>query len=263
MVAFVGLTMITTAYTGPTIVDTYVQDSQEVNKAKGPNHSVNVTKGIERTTAENTIVYQISYNYEFKGRTTVYIKGLGFVPSKGQFSYMSSEAQLEFRESETGPVIATVQLEETIRSQGSDSTEFPEESKFPSFFRSSSWSPPATFPVAAVKIIQKYFPSGHTARQSGSVNSFITTYRNLQIPNPNNDVNIQNLRSQIAVIVSQPYDPSVNGFIYHIQVVARDRPKLSTTWRYGDNRNAKTISTAEEFVNTLISELGTAGGTQQ
>jgi hypothetical protein len=240
-----------------------VQTPDAVNKAQEPNYSVKVTKVIERTTPENRVVYQISYDYEFKGRTTVYVKGIGVVPAKGQFSYMTSEAQLEFRESMTGPVITTVQLEETIRTQGSDSTEFPEESKFPNFFRSGTWTQPATFPIATVKVIQKYFPSGYTARQTGQVNSFITTYRNLQVPNPNNDVNITNLRSQIALVVSQPYDPSGNGFTYRIQFVARDRPRLSTTWRYGDERNGATITAAQVFVDAVIAELETSVRTPQ
>ncbi|HKO99574.1 MAG TPA: hypothetical protein VJU86_21525 [Pyrinomonadaceae bacterium] len=231
------------------------------NKAQGADHSVNVTKVIEKTTPENTIVYQISYDYDFKGRTTVHVKGIGIVPAKGQFSYMTSEPQLEVRESADGPVIAMVQLEETIRTQGSDSTEFPEESKFPTFFRSGSWNAPATFPGAAIKVIQKYFPSGYNPRQTGQVNYYVTTYRNLQVPNPNNDSAIQNLRSQVAIVVSQPYDQTTNQFTYRIQFIARDRPRMSTTWRYGSDRHRATEMAAQQFIDALIGELGASGGT--
>ncbi len=260
----VGLSLITaTAHASlirVTSCETVTQEGS--NKAQGSNYSVNVSSVIEKTTPENKVVYQISYSYEFKGRSSIYVKGLGTVPAKGQFSYMASEPRLEFKKSATGQVIAVVQLEETFRSQGSDSTEFPEESRFPTFFRSNTWTPPATFPLAAVNVIQKYFPSGYNARQTGQVNYLVTTYRNLQVPNPNNDSIIQNLRSQIAIIVSQPYDPAGNKFTYHIQFVARDRPRLSTTWRYGDDRNAATISAAQAFIDRLIAELGATGGAQ-
>lgn len=261
---FVLLLLTATASANLNKIDLQEQDAPKVtNKAQGPNYSVNVSKVVERTTPENTVVYQISYSYEFKGRSAVYVKGLGTVPAKGQFSYMVPEPQLEFRESATGPVIATVQLEETFRTQGSESTEFPEEAKFPAFFRSDIWSPPATFPAAAIKVINKYFPSGHNSKQTGQLNYYITTFRNLLVPNPNNDSNIRNLRSQIAIILSQPYDSANDRFTYHIQFVARDRPRMSTTWRYGDDRSQATITAAQEFINGLIGELATTGGTRK
>lgn len=251
---------IATATADARLVKSSYEDGQSVaNKSTAPDHSVSVTKVIEKTTPENTIVYQISYSYEFKGRTTVHVKGIGTVPAKGAFSYMTSEPQIEVRASADGPVLATVPLEETIRTQGSDSTEFPEESKFPTFFRSGSWTPPATFPGAAIKVIQKYFPSGYNPRQTGQVNYYVTTYRNLQVPNPNNDSAIQNLRSQVAIIVSQPYDQTTNSFTYRIQFIARDRPRMSTTWRYGADRHRATEMAAQQFINELIAELGGLG----
>lgn len=235
---------------------------ERVNHAQGADYTVTVATVLERTTAENRVVYQITYSYEFKGRSSVYVKGIGSVPPKGEFSYMTSEPLLEFRESAAGAVITVVQLEETIRTMGSDSTEFPEESRFPAFFRSGSWTPPTTFPGAASSVIQKYFPSGYNARQTGQVSYLVTTYRNLEIPNPGSDVAIQNLRSQIAIILSQPYDSAGNRFNYHIQFVARDRPRMSSTWRYGDDRNSATITAAQEFINKLVTEMNAAGGTR-
>lgn len=242
---------------------TLQRDVSKTNQAHGPNFSVNVSKVLERTTGENTVVYQISYSYDFKERKSIYVRGLGTVLPKGQFSYMVPEPLLEFRESLNGPVITTVQLEETFRTQGNESTEFPDEKQFPAFFRSDVWSPPTTFPLAAMKVINKYFPSGHNSKQNGQLNNYITTFRNLQVPNPNNDVNIRNLRSQIAIILSQPYDAAKDSFTYHVQFVARDRPRMSTTWRYGDDRHDATKTSARDFIDTFIAELSASKGTRK
>jgi hypothetical protein len=257
------LSLLIGAAPSPSTQTTQKRDDSKTNKAQGPNYSVNVSKVLERTTAENTVVYQISYSYDFKERKSVYVKGLGTVLPKGQFSYMVPEPLLEFRESLSGPVITTVQLEETFRTQGGESTEFLDEKKFPTFFRSDIWSPPATFPLAAIKVVNKYFPSGHNSTQDGQLNKYITTFRNLQVPNPKNDREITNLRSQIAIILSQPYDPAQDRFTYRIQYLARDRPRMSTTWRYGDDRNKATIESAQGFLNTLIAELNAGKGAQK
>lgn len=259
-VLFIGV-MLT--YTGLGVASGGQDIRYQVNHAQGTDYVVSVTTVVEKTTSENTVVYQITYSYEFKGKTSIYVKGLGTVPPKGEFSYMTFEPLLEFRKSTAGPVITIVHLEETIRTQGSDSTEFPEESRFPLFFRSGAWSSPATFPGAASSVIQRYFPSGYNAHQAGEVNYLVTTYRNLEISNPHNDTTIQNLRSQIAIVISQPYDPAGNRFNYHIQFVARDRPRMSTTWRYGDDRNSTTITAAQEFINKLITEMNAEGDSQQ
>ncbi|HWW76085.1 MAG TPA: hypothetical protein VNZ44_11835 [Pyrinomonadaceae bacterium] len=208
---------------------------------------------IEKSTPEGKVVYDVAYAYEFKGRGAVYVKGLGTVPAKGKFSYLTSDQQLEFKESAEGLTLATVRLEETVRTMGGDSTDIPKESDFPQAFRSSTWSPPATFAESAVKILQKYFPSGYSPRQAGQLNFYVTTYRSLQVPS-------LNLRSQIAVIVSQPYDAVTDRFTYRVQFVARDRPKLSDTWRYGDDRDQQTITAAQQFVDKLIQELTPTGG---
>jgi hypothetical protein len=226
------------------------------NKARGTNYNVDVQSVIAKNTSQNKVVYAIRYTYEFKGRNAVYVNGIGTVPAKGKFSYLTSVQHLEFRESATGTAIVTVPLEETTITMGSDSTDLPKEGDFPQAFRSDNWTPSATFPEAALKVIQKYFPSGYAAHQNGQTNYYVTTYRNLQVTN-------RQLRSQIAVAISQPYDISGDKFAYHIQFIARDHPRLSNDWRYGDDRDQETLTAAEGFINQLISELDTSGGRRQ
>jgi hypothetical protein len=218
------------------------------NRAQGSNYKVTVISVEGKSTPYGKAIYQISYTYEFKGRDSIYIRGLGTVPSNGAFSYMVSELYLEFRDPINGSIIANVHLEETARSLGADSTDMPKETDFPLSFRSDAWSPSITFPGVATRIIQRYFPSGYKSQQSGEVNYYLTTYRNLQVTD-------QNLRSQIAVNISQPYDIAGETFNFRIQFVTRDRPRLSDTWRYGDERNRLTIIAAEKFIDRLIEEL--------
>jgi len=233
--------------------------NKSMNKAEGRDYKVHVKSVIEKSTSADKVVYDIAYSYDFKGRDTVYVEGLGTVPAKGMFRYMTSGRKLAFRQFASGPVIANVWLEETTAIAGNGSTDLPKDSDFPQFFRSSTWVAPPTFPEAAVKVIQKYFPSGYDARQEGQVIYYMTTYSSLTVADGN-------LRSQIAVRISQPYDRDnrdSNKFNYHIQFVARDRPRLSDTWRYGDECNPKTITAAQEVIDKLVAELSATGGKRQ
>jgi len=100
----------------------------------------------------------------------------------------------------------------------------------------------------AINVIQKYFPLGYAARNNNATDYYITTYRGMEI----SDVQ---LRSQIALIVSHPYNKTDKEFSYHVQFVARDKPRMSSTYRYGDNRSQETLDAAATFVSQVISDL--------
>src|SRR5438876_9154971 len=85
VVLFIGLP---TAYAGFGVTSAGQEVQDRVNLAQGTDYLVKVDTVKEKTTAENSVVYQITYHYEFEGRTSVYVKGLGSVPPKGKFSYM-------------------------------------------------------------------------------------------------------------------------------------------------------------------------------
>ena len=197
----------------------------------------------------------MTYEYEFTGRSSVYIAGIGSAEAKGSLSYIVFEPAIEFRDSQHGNVLARLPLTETARTMGDDSTELPKESEFSENARSGTWKGPGMFSSAAINVIQKYFPLGYAARNKNDMDYYITSYRGLEVP----DVQ---LRSQIALVVSHPYDKTNKQFSYHVQFVARDKPRMSSTYRYGDDRSQKTLAAAAAFVSTLMTELDRKAGKQ-
>lgn len=232
-------------------------DVVQPNAARGQNFSVRVKSVIARSAPGDKVIYEITYEYSFKGRNTVYIRGLGIVPPKrDNVNYLTFNQRLEFLESAEGPVLVTVPLQETTDTQGGQSADLPRETDFSPAFRSEVWSVPAVFHDRAARIIQKHFPFGYEVRQNNGVNYYTTTYRKLAVPH-------KNLRSQISVRVSHPYDATERKFIYRIHFVARDQPRMSNEWRYGDDRNELTKGAATAFIEALIEEFRDAGGRQQ
>lgn len=218
------------------------------NTITGPGYVVRASSVIEKGIFNGTATYEVTYSYEFTERSNVYITGIGVSEPKGSLSYIVFDPAIEFRDSSQGVVLARLPLKETGRAMGEDSTDLPKESDFSENARSGIWTGPGLFSPTAINVIQKYFPLGYAARNKNAMDYYITTYRGLEIP----DVQ---LRSQIALIVSHPYNKTDKEFSYHVQFVARDKPRMSSTYRYGDDRSQETIAAAAAFVSQMISEF--------
>lgn len=218
------------------------------NTVTGPTYVAKASSVIEKNISDGTTAYEVSYSYEFTRRSSVYITGIGLSEPKGSLNYIIFEPVIEFRESPDGAILAKLLLKETGRAMGDDSTDLPKESEFSANVRSGTWKGPGIFSSAAINVIQKYFPLGYSPRNKNATEYYITTYRGLDVP----DVQ---LRSQIALNVSHPYDKTNKEFSYHVQFVARDKPRMSSTYRYGDDRSQETLDAAATFVNQVMSEL--------
>src|SRR5437870_10533867 len=61
--------------------------------AKG---KVDVKSCVKVFIGKDTSAYSVSYEYDFPGRSSVHVKGLGEVPAKGSLHYLSVDKELEF-----------------------------------------------------------------------------------------------------------------------------------------------------------------------
>ena len=221
------------------------------NSAKGENYKVDVASVIDVTSGGRTL-HQISYTYSFLDIPSVYIKGIGTTTSIGSFSYLTEEPALQFFASPSGPLLAEVKLQATAVPMGSDSMELPDIPPANSNFRSGNWKPELTFPSAITAVIQKYFIAGYNTREAGNEHYYLTTFRTLRVSDPQ-------LVSQIALIVSQPYDVTGRQISYRIQYVIRDRPRMSATFNTGSDTSAITQSAAMDFLNTFLNDVASQG----
>jgi hypothetical protein len=64
--------------------------------------SVTVTDAIMFEDSKGNIKYFISYEYNFAGLDWVYVGGLGYRPSSGEYSYFVDKPELEFKDGENG-----------------------------------------------------------------------------------------------------------------------------------------------------------------
>jgi hypothetical protein len=224
------------------------------NQASGEGYHIEVRRVIKHGAPGTAPLFEITFDYEFQNRSSIYVPGLGLAPAKGSFSYKIAEDRLEFMDGPNGRVIKAMTPVPTSAEMGVDSTDTPKQSDFAATARVDYWKTPLTgFPGTAAAVIQKYFPFGYVVQAIGNTNFYITHYRTLQT----SDVQ---LRSQIALMISQPYAISADRLEYHIQIIARDRPRLSPTQRYGDDRSPLTLDAATKFVDQFIADLGNAGG---
>jgi hypothetical protein len=220
------------------------EEGQTANSARGKGYRITVTTVQPRPTEQGATLYAVTYTYEFVDRKTVIIRGIGEVPAKGQLSYLTPDEYLEFKDPASNAVI-TVRLKVTKAPEGG-SMEIPAESDFTPFFVSESRPNQSIFYLRAQTVLNGLFPSGYVVRQNGKTNYYMTTYRSLEgLPD--------NLRGQVAVLISHPYDIDSDRFTFHIQFIAREKPKKSGEWQYVLSDEVKKL--AEEFVQRLSNDL--------
>lgn len=222
------------------------------NNAKGPGYQVQVRSVMNRSSGA-TVVRDISYTYSFDGHSSVFISGLGLAPASGTFTYLTSQPCLEFRASERGEVLASVRLKPTAVAMGSDSVDVPEQSSLNGPFRELTWTPVTTFPEFARDLFDKYFPLGYETRDANNTHYSVSTFHTLQTSN-------MQIVSQIAIALSQPYGLNGKSVLYHMQFVIRDRPRLSSTFRYGNDVASETSTAAQAFLSEVVREAKAPGG---
>lgn len=217
------------------------------NKAYCEGFNVTVSLVKEVRTSQNTTLYEVAYDYEFKERPSVYIKGLGVVQPRGQFRYLTPDSELEFRTAaDDGEVITKVKLEVTVSTAGSPLTDAPDESDFPPDWKGGTWNSSALFPERVTAVLNNY--SSLRVLGIGPINSYVTRYIPLTgLP--------QNRFAEVAVVVSHPFDPNNRNFSFRVRYLGRER-RSGTDWR---PLTQELRPRADEFVNRLIQEIQAAG----
>lgn len=192
--------------------------------------------------------YAVSFSYRFAGKGPVFIKGVGKVPAEGTLTYVTPYKSIEVMAADKSTVLAILPLSETAISQGYEVDDYPAKNDVPSTYQIGTWSGAGSFPLAVLEVASKYFLFGAIAQQEGGINRYKTQYRTLDISDPQT-------RAQIALIVTQPYDEKGGRFVYHLTSVVRDRPRMSNTYRYGNEVDSGTQSAAQKFIDSFMADL--------
>jgi hypothetical protein len=219
----------------------------EFNRAEGSDFSVVVTTVKEVRLVQQSVgttVYEISYEYDFKRRDSIYIMGVGVVKPKGRFKYHTPTLELEFRSAEAGELLARVPLKVTVTTAGSPLDDAPAESEFPQDFLTGTWTSGNTFPEKAMAVLQRR--SSIRAMVIDNVNVYLTRYTSL--------TSASGRTAQIAVLVSHPFSQATGRFTFHVRYLGREKRAL-TEWRaLGDDLKQR----AEQFIRDLITEIQAA-----
>jgi hypothetical protein len=222
---------------------TFQDKTPPINFAESVNYRVKVDIVQPFRTSGGHLLFRLSYDYEFKDRETVKIKGVGLVPASGKQKHLFDGEYLEF-EDESGSLLVRIKLKPNKMSPEAGALDLPEESQFVNFLSDTAQDPIAFLPKTFQKL-NNWFPSGYIVRQEGQVTSFVTVYRDVEgLPS--------NLRGQVAIRISYPYDSTNNQFFFRIYAITRQRPKKSADWL---SPTPETQKVFDEFAKRLLKEF--------
>lgn len=216
--------------------------------------TVNVKSVVKVYLAKDTPGYSIAYDYDFPGRSSVYIKGLGIVPPKGSFRYLSPDTQLEFRDGPSGEVLTSVPLKETVVVAANPPLlGVPDETAFPAEFQSFIWDSPKSFQERANTVLAKTFR--YQPRQNKELTLLKTTFTPLTLKGAPAGV-----RAQIALLLSFPYDPQTGRYSFHVQSLVMEGRTHSDEFR--PTSDPLILHSVDSFLNNIIEEMKTGENTK-
>jgi hypothetical protein len=190
----------------------------------------------------------ISYQYQFPGRETVHIKGLGTVPAKGSFAYITESPSLVFEETPNGGVVATVDLKETVAVAAKPPlNEIPNESEFDPAFRAFPWEPKSSLEGRANVVLGKYF--AYQPREIDNVTEFLTTFAPLD-----KTLDGQRIIGRVAMLLAFPYEKTRAGnFTVRVRTLVQEGRLRSDVYKNAVDQAV--LRAATEFVDKVMSEI--------
>jgi hypothetical protein len=203
-------------------------------------------------TTDGRKLFRIKYRYEFKDRDTVFLDGAGLLPGSSDLEYFSTGADIVFRNSPDGPVIASVPFVDPqntsavltgLPSQPNSVADIPRKDDFPSFGTNEKWSYRKTFAQSALAVLAERQISCQLF-DSDSFHYIMTEYFYLHnIPST--------VRVKMALLLSHPYKDPDGTWWFRIQHLLRQRRiKEPDRWSSQDIRPE-----AEEISNKLVDEI--------
>ena len=187
----------------------------------------------------------VAFHYSFPGIASVQVKGLGVIPGRGYFQYLTSETTIQFKNPVTNKSILTVSLDNPTRLMaGRNTIAIPARADFPAVYRIGRWPRTESFQQHVAKVLNGKFPSGFLVDGQTPI-AFITSYRELEgIAAP--------LFARFAVMI-EPVAPQVSTSAeFRVRIAAQER-RSHTEWRAIDNMDAQKALLV--FVNSLIRDL--------
>ena len=199
--------------------------------------------------SENHPAYLVSFSYDFSITSTIYIKGLGVVPAKGRYQYLSDAQALEFRDPATNSELEKVPLKETIyKAAKPPLNEVPGQKDFSPGFRSFTWELPTPLQERANEVLARYFL--YLPQENNRLTYLTTTYAPLALSKKLSDSGVM---AQLALLLSFPYDPTTGKYSFHIQYAAKEGRALSDELR--PTSNDEILKAANDFVDKIVAEM--------
>jgi hypothetical protein len=204
------------------------------------NAHVTLKDSVVLDTAANG-VYRVSYSYDFPGRASVYIRGVGTVPSNGTLSYIHSGKTIEFLDGPLGSslYVATIENPVTLMGRTPDlQDDFPTES------RHGLWRQKTSFSQHAIGVLDHYFRSGLFAYEKDTSIFYVTPYQ--QIPTPSDTTQIQ-----VKVKVAHSRN-DVGEVAFTLAFRAQER-RSHTDWR--ETLSDTSVKDVQAFVDKVLADL--------
>jgi hypothetical protein len=224
--------------------------TQQISAAATPaKNRVQLKSAVKVMTAKNSPAYLISFSFDFGPMSSVYVKGLGLIPSTGNYQFISNQQELLFSDPTTGAILERLPLKETtVVAAEPPLNEIPRDNQFSQGITAYTWDSHASLQERANAVLAQYF--NYFPHENAKLTYLATTYTPLPLDKKFTD---QGITAQLALLLSFPYDPVGGKYSFHIQYSTREGRALSDDLRSTDNKEI--LQAAKIFVDRIVTEM--------
>jgi hypothetical protein len=221
--------------------------------ASGKNLRINSAVRIQ--TAPGVEAYSIDYNYDFPGKDSVHVAGLGLVPGRGHFHYVTSATQLEIYDAHDGTPIVTRELQETtVVAAKPPLNEIPPPTAFETSHKSYVWKSNRSLPQHLDDVLNAYFR--YEPREDQKASTITTSFTPLALPDSSNGT-----LAQVALLISFPHESTPGEFRFYVQTDLQEGRSHSDDFR--PTNDPQIVAACDKFLVKLFSGIATTGGEQK
>ena len=167
---------------------------------------------------------------------------------------MTTDRELQFRESPGGKILSRLALEETVVVAARPPLlPTPNAEDFPREFQSFTWDSQKTLQERAQSVANKYFHLAASGDCDKGESHLRTTYTPLEMKKAASGVT-----AQVAVLISYPCDPKTASYQFKVQSLVMEGRTHSDTFKH--TYDPDVVHAGDVFVQNLIAEMKSGEG---
>ena len=217
--------------------------------------NVRINSAVRVQIAPGVDAYSVDYNYDIPGKSSVYIAGLGIVPGRGHFHYLTSAKNLEIDDALDGtPIVIQTIQETTVVAAKPPLNQIPPIAEFETTHKAYAWKSNRSLQQHLDDLLNSHFRYLPLEHQKSS--TIVTSFAPLALAgSPNGTI------AQVALLISFPHESVPGEFRFYVQTDLQEGRSHSDDFH--QTSDPRIVDACDRFLANLFAGIPPAKADQR